>query len=460
MEKNKEQTIVTLKFVLQNDLIEIKEGSFANKDYYIVPSVMLVEGAFTPEVAVGGQSTALFFSGHEIGQSLKSWNGRPVSLYHPFGHDSCNDPNVIDAQGIGYIFNASYDTSDKKLRSDIWIEKDRGQFIIDKILKGDNIELSVGAYGDILNEGGTFNDIKYGSRMINIVGDHLAVLPDVKGACGWEDGCGIRLSITPSLPSMSGKKGMRSIARKPSFEGTETTPWSQVAKSFFKYLKEYKATVKEKVDGCIDTAVLSSKAKEWIASKSLLGHVDADTSEDLMVFPVVNPVTNKLNEGALRAVLSCSDGFNKLSEGARGSVRQMAKRLLDTEFANKEIKMEEKKETCTEVIKPVTMDKVSVPITMAELLDKAPNDLKEVITDAMIERENQRKVLTKEITAYEQVNFCSTFLDKTDTAVLRSIAQLVGEASKRVESSAIDYSLKANVEAEVVTRSPAPTLKF
>lgn len=219
-----------------DDKIVINDGSFAGRNYYIVPAVMLVEGAFTPAVDSFSTPSALFFDGKDIQMSVQSWNGRPVSLYHPIGNTSCNIPHVLDGQLLGYVFGVRFDQDGSKLRADLWLDKERGEPIIDRINRGDKIDLSVGAYGDIVYETGTHGGVEYTQRMTNIVGDHLAVLPDAQGACNWEDGCGIR---------MSKGEDINLSLRELSYSCSDNTNQEDIDKNTRKKIKAYYAQIKD-----------------------------------------------------------------------------------------------------------------------------------------------------------------------------------------------------------------------
>ena len=438
---------------------KINEGNFAGRSYYIVPSVMLVEGAFTPAVDELTTPTALYFNGDDIAMSVQSWNGRPVSLYHPVGNTSCNIPHVLDGQLLGYLFGAQYDQVEKKLRADLWLDKDRGEFIIDKIRLGDKIELSVGAYGDIVSEKGTYGDTKYSQRMTNIVGDHLAVLPDVPGACGWEDGCGIRMSKEQDQKLGS----FRLLSRNPSYSSVEDSSWESVDKGLHNYIKAFYSQAKGPEEKNIPSTVieLSSEAKKWIASKSLLGNVEAETAEDLLCFPVVSPNTNRLNKNALNVVLSGTSSEAKIPAGSMASAVKTAERLLESEFTKKEKKMDKDKvKVEVNACKPApAKEEAKAPVTMNDVLATAPKELRGAIADAMREREEQRKSLVTAIDGYEKVSFCPDFLEKIETKELKAIASLVSEASKeKAVETKVDYSLKSGVEMSDKKRCSAPSL--
>jgi hypothetical protein len=72
--------------------------------------------------------------------------------------------------------------------------------------------------------------------------------------------------------------------------------------------------------------------RRWIASKTLLGDPDADNERDILFFPVVNPNTGKLNEGALKAVLGGRGAQANIPDEAKTSAQKKARSLLEKEF--------------------------------------------------------------------------------------------------------------------------------
>lgn len=103
--------------------------------------------------------------------------------------------------------------------------------------------------------------------------------------------------------------------RRPTYEGTETIPWGEVSKDFATFLKAYYARTGTATpdDPPSSTEELNDTQKSWMAAHSTNGEQDADTFEDLLVLPVVNPMTGKLNRGAIRAAkayASRTEGIN------------------------------------------------------------------------------------------------------------------------------------------------------
>jgi len=60
------------------------------------------------------------------------------------------------------------------------------------IRSGNPLEVSLGCFTDPSAEEGDFNGEHYDAIAHNHRPDHLALLPGGKGACSWEDGCGVR----------------------------------------------------------------------------------------------------------------------------------------------------------------------------------------------------------------------------------------------------------------------------
>ena len=126
------------------------------------------------------------------------------------------------------------------------------------------------------------------------------------------------------------KANVRGTARKPNYKGTESTPWTgpTLKKMIAGYVKH---TGSDKPESSL-VKDLPAGCKTWIASKTLLGDAKADNERDLTFFPCVNPGTNKLNEGALRAVLGGRGAQADIPASARDSARAKARSLLEKEF--------------------------------------------------------------------------------------------------------------------------------
>jgi len=180
---------------------------FLNRDFTRLPTIMMVEGAYYPYVDDVTSPTSLHFSKTALAKSVGTWNGRAVTIDHPPDQNSsCNSPEVYDNQWVGHIFNTTYDRDSCSLKSDIWLDVSRGKFLADLARKGAQIDVSIGASGNLRKYRGAED---YDLSFENIVGDHLAVLPGGQGACSWKDGCGIRAENNGGKCRKSSKLGKR-----------------------------------------------------------------------------------------------------------------------------------------------------------------------------------------------------------------------------------------------------------
>lgn len=164
-----------------------------NELHTVLPCTMMVEGNYVPNVTGSTRPTKLHFSARHLRNSVPTWNGRVVSINHPDQSDTCNTPEVFNKQGIGVLYNTRYEEDKKALKADLWINNERGKAITNRVKMGECIDVSIGALGELVPP--DKSDLGYDYVFSNIVGDHLAVLPDGTGACSWRDGAGIRASV-------------------------------------------------------------------------------------------------------------------------------------------------------------------------------------------------------------------------------------------------------------------------
>jgi hypothetical protein len=177
------------------DVQSIRQEEFRGKKYTVIPVVAIVEtvvqgaNAPAPELALAS----------EFGKFPQSWNGRPVVLNHPSINGvfvSASIPSVLEDYAFGTMFNAMLDQ--KRLLVEAWIDNERveelgGEFadVLTRANAGEEIEVSAGAFLDVVQHKGELNGRSYEGVWQNVVPDHLAFLSKgQKGACSVADGCG------------------------------------------------------------------------------------------------------------------------------------------------------------------------------------------------------------------------------------------------------------------------------
>lgn len=170
----------------------IRHDQMAGRNYIVVPMIMMTEGVHD------GSNGPLLYPADELEKTPEIWNNKPVVVNHPSkngqGISACS-PIVMSTRSIGVIMNTHF--SDGKLKAEAWLEIERIKKVDDRILnmleENKMIEVSTGLYTDHEKKEGSWGEDKekYTAIARNYRPDHLAVLPDLKGACSIEDGAGL-----------------------------------------------------------------------------------------------------------------------------------------------------------------------------------------------------------------------------------------------------------------------------
>lgn len=177
---------------------EVTQQEVGGKTYVVAPVVALVPGVVNGFLVT--EETLL--------ESVRAWEGRPVTLRHPkVGNQyvTANDPAIAARQQLGIFFNVEY--SGGRLRGQIWLDPEMCQrvgaeavTVLEALQGGQTYEVSTGYFCQVEGDGGTWEGTPYEGEQVNLEPDHLAVLPDEIGACSWADGCGTpRVNVVRDL---------------------------------------------------------------------------------------------------------------------------------------------------------------------------------------------------------------------------------------------------------------------
>ncbi len=173
-----------------------RNETMEGKNFLVAPMIMVVEGVLE------GNEGPLYYPASELSKTPAVWNMKPVVVDHPqmngYGISAC-DPDIIKNRGVGLIMNATFETN--KLKAEAWIDIDKAAIVDNRIVEAiENktvMELSTGLFTDNESCEGEFNGTSYKGIARNYRPDHLALLPDTKGACSIEDGAGfLRLNVS------------------------------------------------------------------------------------------------------------------------------------------------------------------------------------------------------------------------------------------------------------------------
>ena len=182
----------SFRFVTINVKPTVRNDTMEGRNWLVAPMVMITEGVHN------GSDGPIFYSADELSKGLPSCNHRPVVVYHPKGGSAC-DPIELSSRKIGVTMASGFDAKTKKVKAEAWLEPSRIETVDNRVNEAiennETMELSTGLFMDLEKVEGEWNGEEYVGVAKNIQLDHLALLPDLKGACSIADGAGfIRLN--------------------------------------------------------------------------------------------------------------------------------------------------------------------------------------------------------------------------------------------------------------------------
>lgn len=181
--------------LLANIVGKTRRERLLGKDYLVAPLSLIVPGV------LNGSKGPLLYTPEDLGASPARWNGMPIVLYHPSVNGmpvSARDPDILNSSGLGMVLRARFQD---KLTAEGWFDVDTtgrvAPEVLNRLERGEPIELSTGLFTD--NEpaaaGSVFNGTPYDFIARNHQPDHLAILPEGRGACSLGDGCGVLVNV-------------------------------------------------------------------------------------------------------------------------------------------------------------------------------------------------------------------------------------------------------------------------
>lgn len=175
-------------FKIQFSGVTGQRKTVAGIHYAVYPSVILVEG-----VHHGAIGAPTLYLADVLRASAPAWNGQPVTIHHPMKEGAYVSAALAPEKVVGHLDGVVFE--DTKLRGNVHLAVAKAAHIIARLDSDSRLEVSTGLFGEEVAEDGMFNGKRYSARLTAIQPDHLALLPDAKGACSWADGCGIRANV-------------------------------------------------------------------------------------------------------------------------------------------------------------------------------------------------------------------------------------------------------------------------
>lgn len=206
--------------IISNVLGKTRRTTLGGREYLVAPLTLIVPGV------LNGSKGPLLYSIDELAKNTEAWNHIPIVVRHPIRngqHVSARDPDVLETCHIGHVFRAN---ANGKLRAEGWFDvvatKKVEPSILDRLEKNQSIELSTGLYTDNEYAPGEYKGRAYTHVAKNYRPDHLAILPDQRGACSIEDGCGVMINAWGPAAREKSLRVRRELAAER--EGSEVHP--------------------------------------------------------------------------------------------------------------------------------------------------------------------------------------------------------------------------------------------
>ena len=163
-------------------------------EYQVYPVVMLAEG-----VHHGVGTDPVYYPPQVLEASAPHWNNMPVTVGHPVlpdgTHVLCNHDGTIRQEWqVGYVANVVFEGG--KLKAELFLNtalvSQKSPSLFSFIENGGKLEVSTGLLAMDDGQAGQWNSEQYSASIVDMIPDHLALLPNSTGACSWDDGCGLR----------------------------------------------------------------------------------------------------------------------------------------------------------------------------------------------------------------------------------------------------------------------------
>lgn len=502
----KKNQLVTLKNTVSN--FQVRNDRMEDKDWLVVPMVMLVEGVHS------GSCGALYYPKEELEKTPMTWNHKPVVVYHPSGPTAC-DPDVLTNRKVGVIMNTKFE--DGKLKAEAWLDPVRMEKVDSRIAEAiENnkmMELSTGLFTDLDTMEGDWGEEHYDATALNYRPDHLALLPDMVGACSMEDGAGfLRLNSAeqkerglskewtdtyfPILKAAGidpDKLAANELSHSQMFRQLDdlvmkksNRAWvEEVYDSFviyridnelFKQTYEIGKDEKINLTGTAEPVVrvvqyklksgttleINDNIKENQMSKDeliakLIGNKESGWTEQ------DRDVLNTMDEKHLNAINTIIE--NKMKADAEAAKRAEEEAAKNAANEKKEENKVENEETKAE---PKVQNEEKKPMTEEEYIAAAPKNIQNVLTRGLKAYNNEKERLIGIVKSNKHNAFSDEYLQARNLDELAGLAKLAAPEKKHQEEDGgsilmADYSGQGeptstnNAEIEVL---PLPVMNF
>jgi hypothetical protein len=450
-----------------------RHDKMEGRDFIVAPMIMIVEGVHE------GSEGALLYPAEELSKTPAVWNHKPIVVYHPErdgrGISAC-DPDVLTNRKVGVIMNTSFEGD--KLKAEAWLEVDRMNAVDDRIAsaveKQEMMELSTGLFTDNEKMEGEWNGEEYLAIARNYRPDHLALLPDLKGACSIEDGAGfLRLNEM-------GHGSIRSLLST-ALHGKAEDVWiEEVYGDFFIYENDgklYKQSYEEEEGKITITGnavevvrIIEYHTTEgaFVASSELNAvynrKEDKMKKEKIVDGLIANKSTRWKEEdketlmGLEKKVLENMVPVENVEDNNKAAVDAAAQEGGKDVAAASQPAESATTDTATEAKAEEKVEPPAENMTAEDYINKAPAELQGVLRNGLKSYNANKVSLIKIITANEKNQFTKEQLEAKDLGELQALAILASDTEEeQQEVNTLNFRGQGPiVEATAEDEEPLP----
>lgn len=415
----------------------VRHDTMEGRDYLVAPMVMLTEGVHE------GSNGPLLYTKEELGKTPGVWNYKPVVVYHPKRNGvaiaAASDPETLTNHKVGVIMNTKAGTVKVKekdvpaLRAEAWLESDRmdavDSRVSDAIENNKMMELSTGLYtnNEDAEEGAEWNGEAYDAIARDFKPDHLALLPDLKGACSIEDGAGLL-----QLNELS-HGDIRSLLNSALRVGKENAWIEDVFDGYFVYEDSGSFYKQNYSDADNDVEILGTPVEVFKV-------IEYRTAGGVVVSNVKGKAMKKRK--IVEALIA--NKATQFGDDDEDALIELPKEVLEkmTPVVNEEspetpaeTPAETPEETPAEETPaeetpaaPVENKENKEPKTVEQYISEAPAEIQCMLQNGLNSYQNDKARLIKAITANKRNKFTAEQLQAKDVGELQAIAALASSA--------------------------------
>ncbi len=426
---------------------DYRQETLNGENYEIFPVIMAQEGVMN----------GILYTQAALAKFAQAWNGVPVPINHPMVDGvsvSANDPFIQENQVVGVIYNAHMDGD--KLKAEVWLNSNKmavlGSDVGTLLRSGKQMDVSTGLFSDIQDEEGSFKDNDYVGIAINIVPDHLALLPGATGACSWADGCGIRANKEKAMKKREKKKDHGAFMINSSL--LDNKDYTKIIGQLRTAIDEldtnqvqnylvhaYSDKIIYRVYNSVDRMERTYSRKYKIESDVVVWQdLPVEVTENITYKPITNKEGDMPQKGEVKTMKECCpdkvDALIKTNSALEDS-KEMILGLTEDQFAvfmELPAKLQTNEALETEItslkaeveeLKINTSDSDNKDLTYDELVKSASPEVQEAIKHGQRVLANTKKSLIDTIKTNESNQFSDEDLKGFDVDMLQKLAESV-----------------------------------